>query len=204
MLKHMLAAALAFMAVLHVRAEDATTPVTRNPVTLTKVGEVDAALVDRLKNWVETQLAIPLPLAESLSPASTSLEDAAKAAAERLVPEDLGVVVLQATTSTEEPNGIFRPDLRVVVINVADMREGADDETFARRLERQVIRGVGVLLGLEWSPNMESAMAYYETMEELDQMGRNLDPPWLLKLQERARSFGVPLDPDNPCNLFRE
>ena len=203
MCKHLLAAALLFLAIAHVRAEDEAVPAVRNPVTLTKVGEVDAALVDRLKNWVESQLAIPLPLAESLTTTTATLEDAAKAAAERLVPEDLGVIVLQATASTEEPNGIFRPDLRVVVVNVADMREGADDETFARRLERQVIRGVGVLLGLEWSPNMESAMAYYETMEELDQMGRNLDPPWLLKLQERARSLGLPLDPDNPCNLLR-
>lgn len=204
MLKHMLAGVLVLVATSALWAEESAAPVVRNPVTLAKVGEVDPALVDRLKNWVESQLAIPLPLAESLSPASASLEDAAKAASERLVADDLGAVVLQATTSTEEPNGIYRPDLRVVVINVADMREGADDETFARRLERQVIRGVCVLLGLEWSPNMESAMAYYETMEELDQMGRNLDPPWLLKLQERARQFGLPLDPDNPCNLFRE
>ncbi len=175
----------------------------RNPVTLSKVGEIDAALVDRLKQWAESQLALPLPLAETLSPSNTTLEGVAIAAAELMQPEDAGMVVLHASASLDEPNGIFRPDLRVVVINVPDMREGADDETFARRLERQVIRGVGVLLGLEWSPNPESAMAPYGTLEELDRIGRNLDPPWLLKLQEKAVFLGLPLDPDNPFNLLR-
>ena len=186
---------------LTVRAEEAPR---HNPVMLTKVGEIDQALMDRLKNWVESQLAIPLPLTESLQTTAVKLDEVAVAAAERLAPEDLGLVVLAAQADTAEPNGIYQPEQRVVVINVADMREGADDEKFARRMERQVVRGVGVLMGLTWSPNPESAMAHYTTIEELDQMGRNLDPPWLLKLQERARELGIPLDPDNPANFFPE
>jgi hypothetical protein len=184
-----------------VRAEEAPA---RNPATLAKVGDLDPALVDRLKRWVESELALPLPLEESLSVDSAKLEDAAAVAAERLVPEDIGMVVLDARADASEPNGIYRPDARVVVINVTDMREGADDEKLARRLERQVIRGVGVLMGLTWSPNPDSAMASYSTLDELDQIGRNLDPPWLLKLQERARELGLTLDPDNPNNLIRE
>ena len=35
-------------------------------------------------------------------------------------------------------------------------------------------------------------------------MGRNLDPPWLHQLQQRARAFGLPLDPANPYNLLGE
>ena len=179
-------------------------PAARRPIMLMKAGEIGQPLVDRLKQWVETELALPLPVAESLEPDDTSLEASAAAAAARLAPEDLGAIVLNTRAGGEEPHGIYRPDLRVVVINVTDMREGADEETLARRLERQVIRGVGVLLGLSWSPNPESAMAAYTTLAELDQMGRNLDPPWLIKLQERARDLGLPLDPDNPNNLIRE
>ncbi len=182
-------------------AED---PPTRNPVVLAKVGELDQALMDRLKQWVESELALPLPIAESLTVESTSLDAVATEAARQLSPEDVGMVVLNNLADASEPNGIYRPAERVVVINVTDMREGADDEKFARRLERQVIRGVCVLLGLTWSPNPQSAMASYSTLEELDQIGRNLDPPWLLKLQEAARSQGLSLDPDNLNNLIRE
>ena len=178
--------------------------VVHNPVVLARVGEVDEALMDRLKSWAETSLAVPVPLAESLTVTSEKLADVVPVAAAQLGPDDVGMVVLNALASVDEPNGIFRPDERVVVINVTDMREGADENILAWRLERQVIRGICVLMGMEWSPNPESAMAQYQSLEELDRMGRNLDPPWLLKFQERANALGIPLDPDSPINFFRE
>lgn len=175
-----------------------------NPVLLTRVGDVPDALMDRLKAWAEESLVVPVPLGETLSVESDQLEGVVPTASQLLQAEDVGVVVLHAQATLDQPNGIYRPEARVVVINVTDMREGADEQTLALRLERQVIRGICVLMGLEWSPNPESAMAQYDSLEELDRMGRNLDPPWLLKFQERARELGIPLDPDSPMNFFRE
>ena len=185
-------------------AEPAPAVAARNPVTLARVGELDDALMDQVKAWAESSLAVAVPIAESLDVTSSKLADVVPVAAAQLGPDDVGMVVLNSLASPDEPNGIYRPDERVVVINVADMREGADEKKLGWRLERQVIRGICVLMGLEWSPNPESAMAQYETLEELDQMGRNLDPPWLLKFQERANALGIPLDPDSPVNFFRE
>lgn len=175
-----------------------------NPVLLTKVGDLPAGLMDHLKAWAEESLVIPVPLGESLNSDSDQMEAVVPLAAKLLQADDAGVVVLHANATPDQPNGIYRPQERVVVINVTDMREGADDAKLAARLERQVIRGICVLMGLEWSPNPESAMAQYGSLEELDRMGRNLDPPWLLKFQERARELGIPLDPDSPMNFFRE
>jgi len=42
----------------------------------------------------------------------------------------------------------------------------------------------------------------YSAREELDLIGRNLDPPWLMRLQEKAVEYGVPLNPDNPQCLI--
>lgn len=176
----------------------------RNPVALVKAGPVEDAIMERVKNWAETQLAIPVPVAESLETQAESMDAVAAEASARLTPDDLGVIVLLASDRALPNHGIFNPELRVVVVNVNQMREGADEETFGRRMERQVIRGIGSLMGLELSPNPESAMTQYSTLEELDQIGRNLDPPWLYRLQQRARELGIPLDPDNPYNLLRE
>lgn len=175
-----------------------------NPVMLTRVGDLPDALMDRLKAWAEESLVIPVPLGESLNSESEQMEAVVPVAAHLLQADDLGVVVLHAKATLDQPNGIYRPEARVVVINVTDMSEGADEIKLATRLERQVIRGICVLMGMEWSPNPESAMAAYASLEELDRMGRNLDPPWLLKFQERARALGLPLDPDSPMNFFRE
>ncbi|HMP75025.1 MAG TPA: hypothetical protein PKE12_01895 [Kiritimatiellia bacterium] len=176
----------------------------RSPVALVVAGPVDEAVVTRVKAWAEEQLAIPVPRGEALDTKGESLDAVAQEASARLVPEDLGVIVLLKSEQELPNHGIFNPDLRVVVVNVNLMEKDADEETFGRRMERQVIRGIGTLLGLELSPNPESAMAFYSTMEELDLMGRNLDPPWLYQLQQRARAFGLPLDPENPYNLLGE
>ncbi|MBW7907573.1 MAG: hypothetical protein H3C50_01450 [Kiritimatiellae bacterium] len=175
-----------------------------NPVVLATAGPVSAEILARVKNWGESQLAIPVPVVESLDVKGESFDEVAEAAGKRLAPEDLGVVVLLLSEMPLPNHGVYRPDLRVVVVNVNLMEEGADAEKFGRRMERQVIRGIGTLMGLELSPNPQSAMAMYSNMDELDQIGRNLDPPWLLRLQNRAIELGIPVDPDNPYNMIRE
>lgn len=192
------------------RAEEtspATGGETRNPAVLVKAGEVDEALVMRLRDWAQDQLALSLPLAESIEPGPvTDLNRVADLAAPRVGPDDLGVIVLFASTNDVPHHGVYRPEQRVVVINVNAMREGAgaDPEVLARRLERQVIRGVCTLLGLDQSPNPQSAYSPYSTLEQLDLIGRNLDPPWQQKMQLRARELGLTLDADNPYYMLRE
>lgn len=175
-----------------------------NPVALVKAGAMDDALLQRLRDWAQNEMALPVPLAESLEVSATTLDEVADEAAKRVGEADLGYVVLFVSTNPVPHHGVYRPEQKVVVVNVNLMREGADDEKFARRLERQVIRGIGVLLGLEWSPNPTSAMAAYTTLEELDQIGRNLDPPWQLKMQQRARALGLQVDPDNAYYMLRD
>ena len=58
-------------------------------------------------------------------------------------------------------------------------------------------------MGLEPSPNPLSAMTHYSTLEELDQIGRNLDPPWLIKLQEKAVEWGIEIDTEGPYYMLR-
>ncbi len=176
----------------------------RNPVVLAVAGPVSAEILERVKNWGESQLAIPVPVVESLDVKGESFDEVTAAASERLAPEDLGVVVLLLSEKPLPNHGVYNPDRRVVVVNVNLMQDGADEERFGRRMERQVIRGIGTLMGLELSPNPQSAMAMYSSLEELDQIGRNLDPPWLLRLQNRAVELGIPVDPDNPYNMLRE
>ena len=95
-------------------------------------------------------------------------------------------------------HGVLRPEQGVAIINVPAMQaDGAADEKVQMRLERQVIRGICMLMGLESSPNPFSAMATYNTMAELDGIGRNLDPPWLVRLQKTALEKGLEPDRDS-------
>jgi hypothetical protein len=110
--------------------------------------------------------------------------------------------VLWRNSGDETSHGAFYPEQRVAVVNLnALMTEGTDQEVVERRIERQVIRGICLNMGLEPNPNPHSAMFNYSTMDELDAIGRNLDPPWLMRLQEKAMASGIPVDRNNPFNL---
>lgn len=176
------------------------------PAGILVAGDVDPALVERARTWAEENLAIPVPHLGTLEleNSAASLHEVAEAAATRVSPDSVGAVVLYLGNPDSTHHGIYRPDLKVVVVNVREMLKDGDEERYGRRMERQVIRGICSLMGMEYSPNPESAMTYYSTLEELDKIGRNLDPPWLMKLQEKAREMGMPLDPKSPFNMFRE
>ncbi|HMP73941.1 MAG TPA: hypothetical protein PKE55_11830 [Kiritimatiellia bacterium] len=174
------------------------------PPAVIVMGPVDEDLTERARLWSERNLAIPVPRRESVEEEGVTLEDAAHQVSALVGEKDAGLVALVWTREFYTVHGFMWPDNRVVIINIRTlMADNPDEETLGRRVERQVIRGVCMLLGLEYSPNPMSAMWGYSNLEELDQMGRNLDPPWLRKLQERALELGIPLDEDNPFFILR-
>lgn len=173
------------------------------PVAVVAFGDVDDALVDRAQKWAEQNLAIPVPLLKSEPGAQlATFEEVTAMAASMLETNRIGLVVLWRPTSDISNHGAHYPDKRVAVANLNPMfTPDTDAEKIERRVERQVIRGVCLLMGLEPSPNPYSAMFNYANLEELDTISRNLDPPWLKRLQEKAVEMGIPVEQENVFNM---
>lgn len=176
----------------------------REPVGLVVAGDIDAAIVERARSWAEENLAIPVPLRENMAAEGFStFDEVAEKASSLVASNQLGVVVLWMHGTALENHGAFFPDKKVVIVNMKAMLDAPDTETAARRVERQVIRGICFNMGLELNPNPQSAMFGYTSREELDLIGRNLDPPWLLRVQEKALEYGIPINTDSPqCMIF--
>lgn len=204
-MKNITILALSFAVTLSVMAEELPFAVAsaNEPVAVTALGEVDDALLQRAATWAADNLAIPVPVKNNdAENSATSFEEVRDALARMNDGGQLGVVVLWDAPAEVTSHGTYFPDEKVAVVNVRAMTEGdPDEETLARRIERQVIRGICFAMGLEPNPNPQSAMFSYSTMEELDAIGRNLDPPWLMRLQEAAQQAGIPVDQENPFNL---
>ncbi len=183
------------------RAEEGETDAL--PVALVVFGDVDPSLIERARVWAEANLAIPVPLLAADADAAYDTFDEASAAAAAIMEQNrLGLVVLWKPASDVMNHGAFFPDARISIANMnAMITPDTKNEVIARRIERQVIRGIALVMGLEPNPNPHSAMFAYTTLEQLDAIGRNLDPPWLIRLQEKALAAGLPLDPDNSFNL---
>lgn len=175
------------------------------PVALWAVGDVDDALMERVQKWAQEKLAIPVPVLDAAPNLQIGTFDEVAQQAELVMESNrIGIVVIWRPNSDINNHGVHYPERRVAIANLNPMfTEGTDPEKIERRVERQVIRGICHVMGLEPSPNPLSAMFSYSNLEELDQIGRNLDLPWLVKLQEKAIEKGIPVDPDSAYNVVQ-
>ncbi|MEI7851979.1 MAG: hypothetical protein WCH86_09115, partial [Kiritimatiellales bacterium] len=66
-----------------------------------------------------------------------------------------------------------------------------DAEKFGRRVERQVMRAAAFSFGLEPTPDPFCVTRDYDSLEDLDTMGRNFSPPWQGRFAEEALKRGL-------------
>ncbi|MBP7830607.1 MAG: hypothetical protein KA248_11885 [Kiritimatiellae bacterium] len=192
-MKRMLVGCLSLFAAAWARAAGPT-------ISLLAVGDLDPAMAERVRAFAQENLALPVRLLEprEAKPAA-SLHEIGEAAAQSIGEEDACLVVL-AVPLEELPNhGTQLPGQRTAVVNARLLKpEGGDEEQYGRRLEREVMMSIGLLLGLETCPNPQCAMWLYANNEELDMKGRNYCPPCLDRAQKLAVEKGLPIVTESP------
>ena len=172
---------------------------TSRVIVVTSAGAVDGALAAHLAAWARTNLALPVEAKAPVAAAVKNIDQTSEVALRPRADREVLQVVLFQTEENSIAHGVLRPEQGVALVNVGAMRaDSPSAEKLQARMERQVIRAICMLMGLESSPNPFSAMTTYRSMEELDAIGRNLDPPWLVKLQHAAEAKGLAVDHDNP------
>lgn len=65
------------------------------------------------------------------------------------------------------------------------------EERFARRLEKECVRTLGLMIGLESCPNPTCAMSACNTEQDLDSKGRDLAPPCATKVRGLLSQKGL-------------
>lgn len=161
-------------------------------LALVAVGGVDEAMVRRVRDFAERNLAIPVRLAPSKAESGTALHDIGVALAGALEPDDIAMVVLASPASDVKDHAVYLYDRNTAVVNADALKpEPEDAETYGRRLEKLVMRSYALLLGIKVVPNPQSALFPYKNLDELDAIGRGIDPPTLRQVQEAAEKLGV-------------
>lgn len=181
-------------------------PKAKLPVALVAFGDVDDGLMASAQEWASHNLALPVPLLPTEYRFQVDTFEDVLAAAEKMIEDNrLGLVVIwRPATGALQNHGAVFPEKRIAIANLNPMLTTDTDPLIIQgRVERQAIRGICMVMGLEPSPNPMSAMFNYSNLAELDAIGRNLDLPWLLRLQERMVENGIELTPDSPYNLMQ-
>lgn len=176
------------------------------PVALVAFGDVDEALMTRVQKWASHNLAIPVPVLPAESRLQLNTFNEVVEAAKIMLPDNqLGLVVIwRPATDDVQNHGAIFPEQRIAVANLNPLfTPDTEAEVIERRVDRQAIRGICTVMGMEPSPNPLSAMFNYTTLEQLDRIGRNLDLPWLVRLQKKAVEAGIEITEDSPYNVLR-
>ena len=166
-----------------------TVPVGKD-IVLAPVGEVDAALVQRVGSFVERLIRVPVKTLEPRASIGTLEQDVKSVA-------DKGALITIALVNPSEPSnahGISFPEMSLAAVNVASLRPAdGNEETYGRRIEKQTVRSIAMLLKLGPCPNPHCALCAYSSIEELDRMGRGLCPPCLDRARVAAEARGAEL-----------
>jgi hypothetical protein len=180
--------------------ELAPVPAAEPAIALVAVGDVDPALAERVRAFAQENLALPVRLLAPREAAPTaSLNEIGEAARAAMGAVDVCLVVLAAPLEDFPNHGILLPESKVAVVNVRALKpEDGDVERYGRRLEREAMMSIGLLLGLEPCPNPQCAMWLYSNDDELDAKGRNYCPPCLDRVQQFGREKGLTLVTNSP------
>ena len=160
---------------------------------LATVGEVDAALAERVRANVEeasgaaVRFAAPIPLE-----AGQAMDDIGRAAVQTLTDGDFAVIVL-ARPLDDRPQGVCLPKERFAVLNVAKLEVGADAAKLERRATQESLRVMTMLLDMAPCPFPLCVLVGYEKVEDLDRMSGNFCPPCLDRFTRVARDAGLKL-----------
>jgi len=164
-------------------------------IALVAVGPVDSALMDRVVAFVKENTALNIRVLPAMEVTGDTLDAIAAEAGKAMSSDDAALVVLAEPSADIKPHGATFPEQRVAVVNVKSLKpSNGDAETLGRRVEREVMQGIGMQLGMQACPNPQCALWSYSTDEELDAKGRNYCPPCMGALQKAAKEKGVGMD----------
>ena len=160
---------------------------------LASAGDVDAALVERVRDRLDDAAGAVVRLASPVAlEAGQTMDAIGRNAAKTLTDSDFAIIVL-ARPLDDRPQGVCLPDERFAVLNVAKLEAGADAAALERRASQEGLRVMTMLLKMAPCPFPLCVLVGYDKVEDLDHMSSNFCPPCQDRFLRTAREAGLRL-----------
>ena len=161
-----------------------------NAITLVNAAAVDADLLERIRLFAEKELHVPVRTLEKPRLArSKSFQALEKAALRIKTDADISFIVLAGINGEEKHLEVYAED-GVALVNTQSLYTD-ETETFARRMERMVMRAAAFVFDMPPTPDPFCVTRDYRSLEDLDRMGRNYSPPWMGRFADEAAKRGL-------------
>ena len=180
-------------AVMADEACDNTPKADTKKLAVVPVGDVDPELVSAVKEYVEFHSFVPVRVLPQQDIDQPTLREQGIAVS-KLLGDDIGMIALVQPEQHVPPTGTYIPENKVVAINVTMLGDDdADAEKVELRVKKEALRGLGMLMGLQFCPNPRCCMSPYNDLSGLDKLGGNYCPPCLGRVMQKAKEDGAEL-----------
>jgi predicted Zn-dependent protease len=127
---------------------------------------------------------------------STAFEQQVQEISKLISEDDICLLALCEAPESIKAHGTVHNALRTAIVNTRTLKPQDIDtaqgkEKYGRRVEKESMRAVGYLLGMEFCPLPMCALSDYQNDEQLDAKGRNFCPPCQGKMRKALTAAGV-------------
>lgn len=155
---------------------------------------LDTVLIEQLRHHAESQLHVPV---RSFDKEDTGIKEITKdgpSLAKYKNENDVCLIALVSSARDSQLHAYYLTNANLAIVNVSALRSD-DPMRQLHRLQKQVMRGAGVMFGLKSDPDPHCVMHDYVTLADLDNIGTNFSPPWLDMFLDAARRRGLTVQP---------
>ncbi len=163
-------------------------------IVLLNASAVDAPLLERVRAFVEEQLYVSIRAIETPKLAEQKDVNALEEAAKQDKPDSDVLRIVLASFQNNSNHLVVCSESGVAVVNVKSLYTD-NPEKFARRVERQIMRAAAFCFELPPTFDPFCVTRDYQTLDELDSMGRNYSPPWQGRFAKIAAERGLHQSP---------
>ncbi len=161
-------------------------------IALVNVGVVDDVAMEQIRKHMEQYLEVRVQAIKAEPDDTADLLIQLRSWKKLMTTDDIAFVAIVNSTTDVREYLLVAPDHRwAMVIANAVLPENGDSQKHLWRLQKLCMRSAGFLFGMGFSPNARSVMASYRSLDELDRMGINFDPPGQGEFSRLAREAGL-------------
>ena len=174
-------------------AYGAETLVAGKSILLVNAGAINTQAMEEIRQFAEKSLLVPVRTihrADNAQKTPLSLTALAQSCASLLTNNDVCLVVICKQPETVTETILVAPDQNWAAVNVTPLKT-KDNALFNKRAERQVMRAITALFGVGYSLDPHAVNKHIISVEQLDEMGRNYDPPSLDQFHKQAILRGM-------------
>ncbi len=175
-------------------------------IALLKLGSVDSEVFERVKSYVEEQYLVKVRLCDSIKDIPVKPEELEKLVVSQIKPTDICLLAVASLPKTDKQGILYKKD-RCGLINVAALVPtievegipGGLKEVFERRVEKESLRGIAIMVGVPACPSLRCALYNAKGGKELDLKSRNPCPPCLEKIRNKLSENGLEIREKKPA-----